>query len=211
MTDYLLGLLLGYIIGSFPTAYLLVKWKSRLDIRKAGTGNVGAMNAFDVTNSKLLGFGVLGFDLLKGMAAVELSSYFFGHSFWIMGVGGLASIVGHNFSPWLRFKGGRGLATAAGVMLILGWIIVALWCTLWALTYAYAKSVHLSNISASILTPAVIAFTPESVLRILLNEYPGYNNFLFMTAATCALVLLRHYQYFTELRTLFQKKFLETL
>jgi len=194
--------LLGYVIGSFPTAYLLVLWKARLDIRGAGSGNVGAMNTFDVTRSKLLGISVLLIDLLKGSGAVWLGSRLFGHDLWIMEIAGLGSVVGHNYSLWLRFRGGRGLATAAGVMLVLNWMLVALWCLLWIGFQAYARNVHLSNISASILSPAL-------TLPALASLRPEGDNTAVATtllmSMICLLILLRHLQYFTEFRKLFQK------
>lgn len=193
------GFLLGYVIGSFPTAYLLVRWKARLDIRRAGSGSVGAMNAFDVTSSKLLGVSVLAVDLAKGIAAVWLASRLFGHEFWVMGVAGLGSIVGHNYSVWLRFRGGRGLATAAGVMLVLSWMLVVLWCLVWIAIYAYGRNVHVSNISASILSPAL-------TVPLLRNLQPPANDavaVMLLMSMICLLILVRHVRYFAEFRKLF--------
>ena len=192
---------LGYLIGSFPTAFLLVKWTARLDIRVAGSGNVGALNAFDVTRSKLLGALVLLIDLAKGSAAVWADSMLFGHGLWIMGFAGLGSIAGHNYPVWLRFKGGRGLATAAGVMLVLNWALVVLWCLAWLAMYAYTRSVHSANIAASILSPALTL----PALRIVRPEAGGPESVdcMLLMSMICLLILLRHLRYFAEFRKLF--------
>ena len=194
--------MLGYLIGSIPTAYLLVMWKARLDIRGAGSGNVGALNAFDVSGSKLLGASVLLIDLAKGSAAVLLGSRLFGHDHWTLGIAGLGSIAGHNYSVWLRFKGGRGLATAAGVMLVVNWMLVALWCIVWIAFQAYARNVHVSNISASILSPAI-------TIPALRNLRPAPDgaaaDMTLLMSLICLLILLRHLHYFKELRKAFHK------
>lgn len=111
-----IGLLLSYVLGSFPTAYIWVKKKKGEDIRKLGSGNIGATNAF-----RILGFPdglyVLLIDVAKGMLAVILA-YILGLKSWAPWFG-LVAIVGHCFPVWLNFKGGKGVATAVGVFLIL--------------------------------------------------------------------------------------------
>ncbi|MBI4548924.1 MAG: glycerol-3-phosphate acyltransferase [Ignavibacteriae bacterium] len=206
MTRYALSLLLGYFVGSLPTAYLLVKWKTRLDIRKTGSGNVGAMNTFEVTGSKLLGAIVMLLDLLKGVAAVGLSWMLVGEEFWIIGIGGLGSIIGHTYPIWLKFKGGRGLSTAAGMMLVLGWIFVVVWCTLWTVVYVTSKNIHASNITASMITPVVIAVTPTDLVRVTLPLFIGANNFIYLSIILCLLLLLGHREPIAELLKSFNKK-----
>ena len=168
--QYIFSFLLGFFIGSLPTAYLLVKWKARIDIRHAGSGNVGAMNTFDVTGSKLLGIVVLCIDLMKGVVAVVLSSSVLGSGFWVGGIAGIASVIGHNYSPWLKFHGGRGLATAAGVLIATGWIAVLLWCTLWGIVYGVSKHIHTANIVACILAPLFMFVAPALIQQMLLPE-----------------------------------------
>ena len=194
LIHFFVSFLLGYFIGSFPTAYLLVKWKFRIDIRKAGSGNVGAMNAIDVTRSKLFGLLVLFIDLLKGVVAVSLVAAVFSHDFWTVGIGGLGSIIGHNYSPWLNFRGGRGLATAAGVMFVLGWFIVALWCVIWSVSYAASRNIHVSNILALIISPIAIIAAPEHYLNMLVDPHTGMGGFSYFVVIVCMVVLLRHVQ-----------------
>ena len=199
MFEYFLSLLLGYFIGSLPTAYLLVKWKTCLDVREAGSGNVGAMNTFNVTGSKFLGALVMVIDLLKGVSAVWLTSLLLGKEFWIIAVGGLGSMAGHSYPVWLKFKGGRGLSTAAGVMMILGWIFVAIWCSLWTIMYVSFRNIHLSNIAASISTPIVIILTPENLISKVLPHYTEANNFLYLSVLICLFILVRHLEPISEM------------
>ena len=170
MLRYFGSLLLGYVIGSFPTAYVLVRWQARRDIRASGSGNVGAMNAYGVTGSKPLGIAVLAVDALKGILAVLLSTSAVSGEFWSAAIGGLGAVLGHNYPPWLRFRGGRGLATGAGVMLLLGWGMVAVWCVLWGITYAGWKKIHIANVCASIASPLVLPVMPPGMLLPLHSD-----------------------------------------
>src|SRR5512147_2237624 len=113
----LLALCGGYLIGSVPWAFILVRLRSNRDIRKEGSGNVGTLNSYVVTGSRKVGVAVLLLDLAKGFAAAEFGRMVGGGDFSTAAVGLLAAILGHNYPVWLRFKGGRGLAPAAGGML----------------------------------------------------------------------------------------------
>jgi len=141
------GLLIGYLFGSIPTAFLLVHWRHRVDIRSSGSGNVGALNAFEVTGSSWLGLVVMVLDAAKGAAAVFLTAQFGG--FWPPALGGLSAVLGHTASVWIGFRGGRGLATAAGVMLLLCWPVLLLWCLVWLVARKLWRNVHVANMAAS--------------------------------------------------------------
>ena len=196
------GFFLGYLIGSIPTAYLVVMWKAQLDIRGKGSGNVGALNAFEVSGSKLVGALVLLLDLGKGAIAVWLVSRLFGDDLWIRGMAGIGAVVGHNYSFWLRFRGGRGLSTAAGVMLGLDWILVVLWCLLWIACYLYPRNVHVANISASLLSPVLTI----PLLRVVRDAPDGtIGETTLIMSVICLLILLRHVGYFGEFGRVFQK------
>jgi len=154
------AVLIGYILGSIPTAYLAVRWQSKLDIRTAGSGNVGALNSFEVTRSRTVGSIVLLGDLLKGIVAVLLTA-------WLGGTAGahmaaaLAAVAGHNYPVWLRFKGGRGLATAAGAALVVFWGLVPAWCLLWAAGYALVRSVNPASAVACVLSTGLVFIAPS--------------------------------------------------
>jgi glycerol-3-phosphate acyltransferase PlsY len=196
---YLLIFILGYCIGSLPTAYLLVKRKTSVDIRRAGSGNVGGMNAIQVTNSKFLGAIVIIIDIVKGIAAVVLTALFFGWDFIPMSVAGLCAIIGHNYSVWIKFHGGRGLATAAGAMFILGWVVVLVWTTAWAITYGYSRSIHLSNIIATISLPIVVGMMPNSFSHLFVWKDVSSLSFFLVVLCLSFLLLLRHLEPIREI------------
>ncbi|MDI6765572.1 MAG: glycerol-3-phosphate acyltransferase [Bacteroidota bacterium] len=197
--QYIISLVIGFVIGSFPTAYLLVKRQARLDIRFAGSGNVGARNAYDVTNSKLLGLIVLLIDLLKGGASVLLANIIYGHHFWILGIAGIGSVLGHNYSPWLQFKGGRGLSTTAGVMILLGWIYVVNWLVIYFIVNSISKHIHISNIIATITSPILILLMPKSLINSLLLSDIEHSNLFFLCIILSLLIMLRHIEPLKEI------------
>jgi glycerol-3-phosphate acyltransferase PlsY len=192
-------LLLGYLVGSFPTGYLLLSWTRKIDIRKNGSGNVGAMNAYEVSGSKWIGILTMLIDMLKGMLAVIVCREFFGSNILFSGITGCTAIAGHNYSIWLKGKGGRGLATAAGVMLIVGWIFFATWCALWVIWYAASRHIHIANIAATIIAPVVMIATPSRFLSVLVPANPDIRQFIFLCCMVSALVLLRHIEPMREL------------
>jgi glycerol-3-phosphate acyltransferase PlsY len=191
---YIVVILLGYCLGSFPTAYLLVKRKAKIDIRNAGTGNVGGMNAYEVTNSASLGIFIAAVDCLKGIAAVLVASLVVGDDFAGMSLGGLSSVLGHNYSPWIRFRGGRGLATAAGVMFMLGWIVVVIWATACGIGYAYSRNIHIANGIATVSCPVVIGFMPATVSKLLLRPDVPTGLFFVVVLVLASIIMIRHIQ-----------------
>jgi len=201
LTAYILSACIGYVFGSIPTAYLLVQWKSKIDIRQAGSGNVGTMNVFEVTGSRRLGMGVLLLDMAKGTIPVLMVLRIVGNEFALLATAGLCAIVGHSFSVWLGFKGGRGLATTAGAMFVLGWIFIIIWLVLWAGAYIPTRSIHAGNILASVLSPFVIALVP-SMLAKTLPYYTSPTDLLLFSVAFCILVLVTHRE---SILTFFQR------
>ena len=200
-----MSLFLGYFIGSFPSGYLLVKWKSRLDIRKAGTGNVGTMNVLDVTGSKPLALAVLAIDLSKGILAAAAALLITGYQFWYLSSAGIGAVLGHSFPVWLKFRGGRGLAASAGVMLVLGWIFVVLWLMVWILMYMVAKNIHIANVSASILGPSVLFLLPDRFLQSFLSSSTMIADVRILALALCLIILIRHKDPIMVLWRLFRK------
>jgi len=173
--DYIASLSLGYLIGSFPTAYFLVKKRSQIDIRIAGSGNVGARNAYEVTRSRSLGLIILTCDLLKGAVAVIICYLLCGKEFWIAGVSGAGAVIGHNYPVWLNFRGGRGLATTAGAMILLCWVYVPVWLIVYGTVRIFTKDVHFSSIVASVTAPFITAVLPEPLTGagLLFDQKPG--------------------------------------
>jgi acyl phosphate:glycerol-3-phosphate acyltransferase len=160
--EYFLSAFLGLLFGSIPTAYLLLKKSKGIDITKTGSGNVGAMNSYEVTNSKLVGIIVLIIDALKGFFAVFLSYLFFPEEFSYPAVALIFAVFGHCYSPWLGFKGGRGLATAAGGSLFLFPFMPIVWIIIWLIIYLMKKDILLANIWAIIMT-MIINFNSHNI------------------------------------------------
>ena len=192
--EYILCAIIGYFLGSFPTAYILVRKLKGVDIRSTGSSNVGTLNSFKVSKSKFVAVSVLVIDLLKGLASVYLAKIIFGEEFVYPMIALFFAVLGHCYSPWLKFNGGRGLATAAGGALLLAPVIALIWIVLWVIAYIFRKNVHFANIAATILT-AALSLTSSDIL----NKYsfpPAPNSLLFGLAVTLtlAVILSRHIQ-----------------
>jgi glycerol-3-phosphate acyltransferase PlsY len=199
LLQIIVSLIVGYVIGSFPTAYVVMKKTSQVDIRTVGSGNVGAMNAFEASGSSAWAIIILLVDAVKGILSIAVCWLLVGKSFWVLASGGIGSVVGHNYPVWLRFKGGRGLATTAGVMLVLGWIFVAVWCTMWTILYFANKNIHTSNILASIASPIVLFVVPQQYLTLTLPNVTAGEDFLWLSTIVCCLILIRHREFFQPL------------
>ena len=192
--NYFFSILIGYILGSFPSAYLMVKLFTKKDITGEGSGNVGALNSYEVTNSKLVGVIVLLLDFGKGLASVLLVRSCVANDFNIVVTALIFAIFAHCFNPWLKFKGGRGLATAAGGTFFFSPIILISWLVLWTIAYLFKKHIHFANITATILT---IALTIDSAKIINKFTFPPSESLaLFRIAVTIALtiILIKHWQ-----------------
>lgn len=186
MEQLLLAVLTGYLLGSIPTAFILVRWQSRIDLRTAGSGNVGALNSFEVTRSRTVGASVLVIDLLKGVLAV-IAGRALGGEWPLVGmVAAVSAVLGHNYPFWLKFKGGRGLATAAGAALLLLWGLVPLWCLTWALAFVLLRSINPASAVASIVSPVVVFLWPGALPGI-----PGDGQARWFIVLLMALILSR--------------------
>lgn len=170
MFSLILAALLGYLVGSIPFAYLLVQWETKTDIRKEGSRNVGTLNSYVVSKSKRLALEVLVLDLCKGAAAVLLARLIFQVDFQHGAVGGLSSVVGHSYPVWLGFKGGRGLAPAAGVYFVLLPMIVPLWLLLWGAAFLLVRVVNPANAIASAVVLFGALLIPASAWEWALRE-----------------------------------------
>jgi glycerol-3-phosphate acyltransferase PlsY len=172
---WIVAILLGYFIGSIPFGLLLAKAAGKGDIRKIGSGSTGATNVLR-TGSKGLAAAVLILDLAKGLAAVMVAWRWFPDA--VSGAA-LAAVVGHCFPAWLGFKGGKGVATNAGVSLGLGWPIGVAYGAVWLAVLALGQISSVAGMSAVI--AAVIA---AAVL--------GYGRFVPVLAVIALLVIWLH-------------------
>lgn len=148
------SIVLGYLLGSIPTGVLVSRWGYGLDLRRAGSGNIGATNALRVLGPwpALL---VLAVDVGKGALAVWLASLLGGET-TAQVLAGLAAVLGHNWSLYLGFQGGRGIATTLGVLLVLMPKVVIFLAVIWALVVALTRYVSLGSILAAAAFPFLV-------------------------------------------------------
>jgi glycerol-3-phosphate acyltransferase PlsY len=192
MSELVIVLVGGYLLGSVPFAYLIVRLQSRSDVRDDGSGNAGAYNAYIVTQSKFTGLVVGILDALKGMLAVYLAGVYAPGSFLLQCLGLLGAVGGHVFPIWTRFKGGRGLATTAGGMFILGFSYTMIWCTLWALAKLLRREILESNMVAILITPFLVWLLPwEWLDRLNLAPVDRWT-FVFFSCAISFVLLGTH-------------------
>lgn len=142
--------ILSYLIGSIPFSYLLPKWIGKIDIRVHGSGNTGTTNVLRTLGMKV---GILSFigDFFKGILPTLLGLIFWGEIGAI--VGGAMAVIGHCYSVWLKFKGGKGVATSAGVLIVLlpNIFVILLICQF--VIIGLFKYMSLASISSAILLP----------------------------------------------------------
>ncbi len=153
LDSLIIPILIGYIFGSIPFGLLITHFAGMGDIRKIGSGNIGATNVLRTGNKKLAAL-TLALDLLKGTIPVLICSQidnFFGL------IAGLSAFIGHLFPVWLKFKGGKGVATYIGVLLGMNWQLAIIFCLIW-LTIAYlTRYSSLSALTASLFIPVILA------------------------------------------------------
>jgi glycerol-3-phosphate acyltransferase PlsY len=151
--DWLVAALAGYALGSIPFGLLLARAAGKGDIRQVGSGNIGATNVLR-TGSKGLAAAVLLLDLAKGFLAVWMAARFIPGA---EGVVALATVLGHCFPVWLAFKGGKGVATTAGVCFALAWPIGLAYAVLWLGMLALVRISSLAAIGRWDLLPVLAA------------------------------------------------------
>ncbi len=192
--NYFLSAIFGFFIGSIPTAYLLIKKYRNLDITKEGSGNVGTLNSYEVSRSKSIALTVLVIDFLKGFLSILIAKTFLANDFPTLSFAFVFVVLGHCFSPWLNFKGGRGLATAAGAASFFIPIILFLWIAFWLIIKYLKNDIHFANVMATILIIVISFLIPENI-----NEFTfpkAESNLLLSTTIflTMLVILIKHWQ-----------------
>jgi len=201
-------LILSYLMGSIPFGYIVAK-SHGIDIRQHGSGNIGATNVMRVLGKKP-GYTVFACDVLKGLVAVLVAKYIAHHdvmtftqarqvgvaiyhdTYFVMlpeSVGAIsaaiACIIGHNFPVWLGFKGGKGMATSAGVLIGMIPATAATCMGIWIIVFLATRYVSLASLVASISLPLV------TMIFLILGLLHGWPYFYF-TVAACILAVWRH-------------------
>lgn len=149
--DYIIVIALSYVVGSIPSGLILGKLVWHTDLRRYGSGNIGATNAWR-TLGKVPGLLIFAADLLKGMFGVWAGMAFVGTPMGMV-AGGLMAVVGHSASVFLRFKGGKGVATGLGVLVMMMPSVSAVVFAVWLVVVLISKYVSLGSIVAAALVP----------------------------------------------------------
>jgi glycerol-3-phosphate acyltransferase PlsY len=184
-------LLVGsYLLGSIPFGYLAGRLVG-IDIRQAGSGNVGATNVVRVLG-KGYGYPVFALDFLKGFGAVKISMLMAPgrppewNSPEIFGiVAAVSSVLGHLYPPWLKFKGGKGVATSAGALLALTPVATLIGVAIWIIVFWMTRYVSLASITAAVVLPIII-------LVVSSEDKNKGKPLLYSSACVAAVVIWRH-------------------
>ena len=155
---------LGYLLGSIPFGLVLTKLAGMQDIRAIGSGNIGATNVLR-TGRRGLAAATLACDILKGTLAVLLALRAAGLEGAI--AAGLGAFLGHLFPVWLRFKGGKGIATYIGILAGFAWPVALGFCAIWLIVAAIARYSSLSGLTASLATPLMLWWAGQSAVALL--------------------------------------------
>jgi len=182
--------LLAYLLGSLPTGYIAGRLVG-VDIRKVGSGNVGATNVTRALG-KRFGYPVFLVDFAKGLAAVMLavimakaaqsSAQFVD---LCAAIGAICSLMGHSYSIWLGFGGGKGVATLMGALFGINWITALIVCVVWVVVFEATRYVSLASIAAAVALPIALA------IMLFLKELPTPIP-LYFSFCLGAIVVVRH-------------------
>lgn len=193
MIEYVVIFLYSFLLGSLPTAWLVMKKAKNVDIRNEGSGNVGAMNSYEVSGSKMIGVTVFLIDFIKGLAAVFVTSLVFSENFIFSAISMNAVVLGHCFNPWLRFRGGRGLASAAGSAATFSPVIILIWGIIWVIGFVFKKNIHFGNITATLLT-GILAVTSADILnKYSTPEAPDKTLYAVFFGILMLIVIVKHF------------------
>ena len=152
--DYLIVTLISYLLGSIPFGFILTKLFLKKDIRDIGSGNIGATNALR-TGNKSLGYTTLVLDISKAILPILYIKFNYPDYIFIAS---LSTFLGHVFPIWLKFKGGKGVATYIGILFSINLILGLIFIISWAITFLISKYSSLSSLVASLIVPLYLIF-----------------------------------------------------
>ena len=163
------ALAFGYLLGSIPFGLILTRLAGTQDIRSIGSGSIGATNVLR-TGRKGLAAATLLCDMLKGTAAVLIAQHWWGRDLALLA--SLGAFLGHLFPLWLRFKGGKGVATYLGILIAVAWPAALAFAGVWIAVAAVTRYSSLSALIASAATPAILfllAYRQEALVFLVLT------------------------------------------
>ena len=181
MQTHFFLLLISYLLGSIPSGLILSKILNKGDIRKSGSGNIGATNALRV-GGRLLGALTLIFDLLKGLVAIIMAMVF---EQKFIAIYGFVCILGHIFPVWLKFRGGKGVATVLGVILALNPLVGLAMAIIWIITFICFKISSVASLISLFLATLALIITDTNydnsiflILILMLIVYKHKDNII---------------------------------
>jgi len=169
----------AYVLGSLPTAYLLVRLMTGKDVRATGSGNVGATNALRTAGWKV-GVAVTTIDVMKGAIPVWLMTRFNPESGWVAAAM-FAAVLGHCYPVWLKFKGGKGVATCFGAFLVIAPLSALAALVLWVVALVVSRWVALASMVASASFPLILKLIDRPDMVTLVS-----------VSAAAVIIILRH-------------------
>lgn len=155
---YAAALTFGYLLGSIPFGLIFTRIAGTVDIRSVGSGNIGATNVLR-TGHRGLAAATLVCDMLKGTAAVLIMNRLWGHDHAV--IAGAGAFLGHLFPVWLKFRGGKGVATYLGVLAAISWPAGLAFAAIWATVAAATRYSSLAALTAGAAAPAVLWFNGD--------------------------------------------------
>jgi glycerol-3-phosphate acyltransferase PlsY len=180
---YLFAAIVGYLLGSIPFGLLITQAAGLGDVRKIGSGNIGATNVLRTGRRELAALTLI-LDAAKGFAAVMIARYFWpGDAIYVAAI---AVFLGHCFPVWLGFKGGKGVATFIGVLLGLAWPVGVIFCVVWLIIAAARRISSLAALTAAVTSP-IFAY-----VSFLMGFGPEGIKFAATVALIAALVIYNH-------------------
>jgi glycerol-3-phosphate acyltransferase PlsY len=199
--DLLIVISYSYLSGSIPFGLILAKVITGKDIRKIGSGNIGATNVFR-TGSKILSILTLILDALKGFFPVVITQKFFPEYFQISC---LIVFLGHIFPLWLKFKGGKGVATYLGVLFALSYELSILFIFTWIVVLLIFKFSSVSSIFSS-LTVFIVTFFRESIGKTIIQDFDITSNLKILLFIFFILIVFTHQKNIYNLKNKTEKK-----
>lgn len=191
--NYAIAAIVGYLLGSIPFGLLITRAAGEGDVRKIGSGSIGATNVLRTGRRELAALTLL-LDAFKGFAAVMLARTVLPSLFpsdpttvlYASYVAGVAAFIGHCFPVWLGFKGGKGVATMIGVLFGLAWPVGAIFCVVWLIIAFTQRISSVSAITAAVTAP-IFAY-----VAYLVGWAPGGLTFALVVALLSLLLIVRH-------------------
>ncbi len=197
-SSILFFLIVTFIVGSIPFGLIITKLAGYGDIRKIGSGNIGATNVLR-TGNKILAFLTLILDILKSFLLLLIAKYTFStiltldllNNLYILI--SLASVLGHMYSPFLRLKGGKGIATSAGILLFMSYPVLILTASVWVLVAIASKKSSLGALTSSLSSLIFLwSFQQMEKANIINDKFIIHDNELYLFAIVIALIWGKH-------------------